>query len=145
MHKLAALIIAANLLLSVPSWSQKKLTLSAFTGSGISFFGGPGAASKSAYHLSSSTFGPNGIIPDTVEHPYGKKPFTNFLAGLQADLTLSSKWTFILSSQYEHSGGALTADTVVSSSGSIKTDGKYSRNYEFISVNPQVGRIMFQK
>jgi len=143
MYKLPALLIAANFLLSVPSWSQKKLTLSAFTGSGISFFGGPGAVSNSTYYRSGLPF--PSPIPDTMANPYGKKPFTNFLAGLQADITLPSKWILLLSSQYEHTGGSLTSDSVVSPSGTIKTNGKYNRYYDFISVNPQIGRIIFQK
>ena len=148
MYKISSLLIAANLLLSLSSWSQKKLTLSAFTGSGVSFFGGPGAVSKSTYHTNFTGFnaaGFNGFISDTITSPYGKKPFTNFLAGLQAGIVLPSKWTLILSAQYEHTGGSLTADSVISPSGSIKTDGKYRRYYDFISVNPQIGRIIFQK
>lgn len=147
MYKLLALLITATHLLSVPSWSQKKLTLSAFTGSGISFFAGPGAVSKSTYHLNNVSFPfPRPFIPDTMANPYGRKPFTNFLAGLQAEITLPSKWILLLSSQYENTGGRLTADSVISPSGIIiKADGKYSRDYDFISVNPQIGRILFQK
>jgi hypothetical protein len=147
MYKLPALLIAASLVLSATSWSQKKLTLSAFTGSGISFFGGPGAVNKSTYHLN-NTPGipfPHPFTPDTMANPYGRKPYTNFLAGLQVDITLSSKWILQLSAQYENIGGKSNADSVIAPSWSIKTDGKYSRNYDYISFNPQIGRIILKK
>jgi hypothetical protein len=140
MYKLPALLIAATLFLNTHSWSQKKLTLSAFTGSGISFFGGPGATDKSNYHISDVSG-----LPNTMANPYGKKPFTNFLAGLQADITLPSKWILALSSQYEHSGAKLTGDSIISRIGNTKTDGKFQRYYDYISINPQIGRILFQK
>jgi hypothetical protein len=140
MYKLPVLLITASLILGIPSWSQKKLTLSAFTGSGISFFSGAGAVNNSTYYISDVP-----SIPNTIGQPYGKKPFANFLAGLQADLTLSSKWTLSLSSQYEHTGGKLAIDTIISRTGMTKADGKYKRYYDFISINPQIGRILFQK
>jgi hypothetical protein len=142
MYKIAALLIAATFTFNIPSWSQKKLSLSVLTGSGISFFGGSGDADKSTYYRNGLSF-PNAV--DTMANPYGRKPFTNFLAGLQAGITLPSKWILLLSAQYEHTGGRLTSDSVISPSASIKTTGKYSRYYDFISVNPQIGRILFQK
>jgi hypothetical protein len=140
MHRITVLLIVTTILLNVPLWSQKKFTLSAFAGSGLSFFGGRGAVSKSNYYLSDVSG-----IPGYMANPYGKKIFINFLAGLQADITLPSKWIFLLSSQYEHTGGRLTGDSVVSRAGSIKTNGKFERYYDFISINPQIGRIVFQK
>jgi len=142
MNRITVLLIASCLTWSISSWSQKKLTLSAFTGSGISFFRGSGAVTNSVYYRNGLPF-PNDV--DTMANPYGKKSFTNFLAGLQANITLSSKWILLLSAQYEHTGGKLTGDSVISPSGNIKTDGKFSRYYDFISVNPQIGRMLFQK
>jgi len=141
MFKLTVLLIAATLLLNVSAWSQKKFSLSAFAGSGFSFFGGPGAVSSSNYYRNGLAF-PNEV--DTMAQPYGKKPFPNFLAGIQADVTLS-KWILSISSQYENTGGSLTGDSIITPSGSIKANGKYTRNYDFISINPQVGRIIVQK
>ncbi len=143
MNKTTALFIIAILLLNASSWSQKKFTLSVFTGSGFSFFEGPGAVDKSNYYRTGLAF-PNNSVPDTMAEPFGKKPFFNFLAGLQADITFS-KWVLSLSCQYENIGGTLNADSVISPSGSVKASGKYSRNYDFISINPQIGRIVFQK
>jgi hypothetical protein len=140
MHKISALLIVTTIFLNVSLWSQKKITFSVFTGSGFSFFGGPGAVGKSHYHLSDVS-----SIPNNMDNPYGKKPFTNFMAGLQADMTLSSKWVLLLSSQFEHTGGRLTCDSVFSRMGGIKVDGKFHRYYDFISINPQIGRIVFQK
>ena len=142
MSKVFPLLVAASIVLSTPSWSQKKLNLSVFTGSGISFFAGPGAVNKSNFSVSGSGFNTLAIMAN----PYGKKQFTNFIAGLQADITPSStKWILILSSQYEQTGGELSPDSVFSSGVATKTVGKYKRYYNFISVDPQIGRILFQK
>lgn len=141
MFKPTVLLIAAIILLSFTALSQRKFSVSAFTGSGFSFFGGPGAASNSNYYRNDFSF-PHPLY--TMAQPYGKKPFVNFLAGLQADVTLP-KWILSLSGQYEHSGGTLKGDSIISPSGSVRVDGKYTRNYDFISINPQVGRILVQK
>jgi len=142
MYKIPALLIAASLLLSAPSWSQKKLTFSAFTGSGVSFFRGSGTVSNSVYHRNGLSF-PNAV--DTMANPYGRKTYTNFLAGLQADITLSSKWMLLISAQFENLGGKLTGDSVISPSANYKTNGSFRRYYNFISINPKIGRIIFQK
>jgi len=135
------LLIAAGLFVSHATWSQKKFNLSVFTGSGLSFFGGPGAVSSSKSYFNEQPF-PNDY--HSIADPYGKKPYLNFLAGLEVDLVMS-KWILAVSSQYEHSGGSLNYDSIISPSGNKKVSGKYSRNYEFISINPQVGRIIVQK
>ena len=121
MSKVFPLLVAASIVLSTPSWSQKKINLSVFTGSGISFFAGPGAVNKSDFSVSGSGINTLAIMAN----PYGKKQFTNFIAGLQADITLPSKWMLMLSSQYEQTGGELTPDSVFFSGASIKTDGRY--------------------
>ena len=147
MLKLSALLVATSLILSISTFSQKKISLSVFTGSGISFFRGSGAVSKSIYHLNntSGSLPPHPFIPDTIDNPYGKKLFANFLAGVQADILLHSKWVFLISSQYEQVGGKLNPDTIVSTTGRRKVDGEYKRLYGFLSVNPQIVRIIFQK
>ena len=121
--------------------------MSIYTGSGNSFFGGSGATSKSIYHLHNTPgiLPPHPFVPDTITNPYGKKPFANFIAGLQADIVLPQKWMLILSTQYEQTGGKLTADTVYSTTGPSKVNGKYQRRYDFISINPQIGKIIFKK
>lgn len=142
MYRIAALFIAVSLACSIPSWSQKKLTLSAFTGSGVSFFRGSGTVSSSVYHRNDLSF-PNGI--DSMANPYGRKAYTNFVAGLQADITLPSNWILLISAQYENSGGKLAGDSVISPSSGYKTNGSYKHYYNYISINPQIGRIIFQK
>ena len=141
MYIIAVLLIAASLACSIPSWSQKKLTISAFTGSGVSCFSGSATVTNSVYYRNGLSF-PNSI--DTMVNPYGKKAYTNWLAGMQADITLSAKWILLLSAQFESSGGKLTGDSVISPSGSYKTTGTFKRHYNYISINPQFGRIIFQ-
>jgi hypothetical protein len=142
MFRITVLLIAAILAGNNPSWSQKKLNLSAFTGSGISCFRGSGTVSNSVYHRNGLSF-PHAI--DTMANPYGRKAYTNWLAGLQADITLSSKWILLFSVQFENSGGKLTGDSVISPSASYKTSGTFKRYYNYVSFNPQIGRIIFQK
>jgi hypothetical protein len=142
MYKIAVLFIVTILASSNLSLSQKKLTLSAFTGSGVSRFSGSATMSNSVYHRNGLAF-PHAI--DTMANPYGKKGYTNWLAGLQADVTLSSKWVLQLSVEFENSGGKLTGDSVISPSASYKTNGTFKRYYNYISFNPQIGRIVFQK
>ena len=142
MYKIAVLFILSTLLFSIPSWSQKKLTFSAFTGSGVSCFRGSGTVSNSVYHRNGLIF-PNEV--DTMANPYGRKAYTNWLAGLQVDLAFPSKWILLLTVQFENSGGKLTGDSVISPSATYKTTGTFKRYYNYISVNPQIGRIIFQK
>jgi len=133
--------ITVILFLCQTLWSQKKFNLSVFTGSGFSFFRGPSAVSNSNYYRNDLPF------PDDVSEmrdSYGKKPFPNFLAGLDANVVMS-KWIFTICVQYEHSGGSLEIDSTIRPSGSKKVNGKYSRIYDYISINPQVGRILLQK
>lgn len=142
MKKIAVLFIVSTLLFSIPTWSQKKLTLSAFAGSGVSCFRGSGTVSNSVYHRNGLAF-PHAI--DTMAIPYGKKGYTNWLAGLQGDITWNSKWMLLLTVQFENSGGKLTGDSVISPSATYKTTGTFKRYYNYISFNPQIGRIIFQK
>ena len=141
MLKPKILAIASALLLYHVTWSQKKFNLSVYTGSGISFFDGPAAVSSSNYYRNDLPF-PEDI--SEMRDSYGKKPFPNFLAGLDANVVMS-KWIVTVCVQYEHSGGSLRIDSAITPSGSKKVNGKYSRIYDFISTNPQVGRILIQK
>jgi hypothetical protein len=142
MYKITVLLIAAILACSNPSWSQKRLTLSAFVGSGVSCFKGSGTVSSSDYQRNGLTF-PN--ASDTMDNPYGRGSYTNWLAGIEGDITFSSKWMLLLSVQFENSGGKLTGDSVISPTAKYKTTGTYKRHYDYISFNPQIGRIIFQK
>ena len=138
MSKIFFLLIAITLVLSTPTISQKKFDLSVYTGSGISFLGGSGATNKSYYIIGDV------VRLDEMKNPYGKKPLTNFFAGLQAKMLLPSNYMLMLSTQYEQTGGRLTADSILYL-GFSRVDGKYKRNYDFISVNPEIGRTILQK
>ena len=96
MKKIAVLLIVAGLTFSTSSWSQKKLTLSGFVGSGVSFFGGPGAVSKSTYYRSPVPFPNFTTDTDTMAVPYGSKLYTNFLAGINADIKFTKKFKLII-------------------------------------------------
>jgi hypothetical protein len=142
MYKIAVLFIATSLVCISPLWSQKKLTLSAFAGTGTSHFSGSGSTSNSVYHRNGLSF-PHGV--DTMANPFGRKAYTNWLAGLQADLSLSSKWVLSFTTQFENSGGKLTGDSVLSPAANYKTTGTFKRYYNYISFNPQIGRIIYEK
>ncbi len=142
MHKITVLLIAAILVGSNPSWSQKKLTLSAFAGSGVSYFRSSGTVSNSVYYRNGLPW-PNS--KDSIANPYGRKALTNWVAGLQGDITFSSKWKLLLRVQFESSGGKLTGDSVISPTITYKTNGTFTRYYHYISFNPQISRIIFQK
>lgn len=142
MQKIAVLLMGACMAVITPAWSQQKFKLSAFAGTGLSKFSGSGATDNSVYYRNGLPF-PNDI--DTMRNPYGRKAYGNFVAGLQADLSLSPKWVLIVAVQYEHTGAKLTGDSVLSPSGNSKVSGSYTRKYDNISFNPQIGRVVFQK
>lgn len=142
MHKITALLIIASFAIGNRCLSQKQFTLSASAGSGISWFRGPGAVNNSVYYRNGLPFPyTNGYMIN----PYGRKAFGNLLAGLQADLALSPKWVLSLAVQFEQSGGKLHGDSVTSPPVNYKTTGTYKRIYKYISINPQIGRVIFQK
>lgn len=143
MGKPIALLIPAIFFINLCAFAQKKFELAASIGSGLSYFTGPGATGSSTYYLSGLAF-PYDSIGNKMAQPYGRRPITNFIAGVQADLKLS-KWILALSVEYEHSGGAMHCDSVISPSGSIQTTGKYIRQYDFVSINPHAGRIIVDK
>ncbi len=142
MQKITVLLIVATMVFISPAWSQHKFKLSAFAGTGLSKFSGSGATDNSVYYRNGLNF-PNDI--DTMRNPYGRKAYGNFVAGLQADLSLSPKWVLLVAVQYEHTGARLTGDSVLSPSGNSKVNGSYTRKYDNISLNPQIGRVVFQK
>lgn len=142
MYKIAVLLIVTSFASIHPSFSQKKITMSAFVGSGVSYFRGSATVNNSVYHRNGLSFP---LAVDTMTNPFGRKGYTNWLAGLQADIALSSKWVLLLSGQFESSGGRLTGDSVVSPAASYKTNGTFTRHYNYISINPKIGRIIFEK
>jgi hypothetical protein len=142
MNKIAALLVVSVTMGSPSVFSQKKLSLSVSLGSGISCFRGSGTVENSVYYRNGQPF-PNSI--DTIAKSFGRKAHTNYLAGLQADWRLHSKWILSLSTHFESSGGRLHGDSVITSSSAFKTDGEYRRYYHYISFNPQIARILFQK
>ena len=144
MNKITFLLIA-GLTFNISASSQKKLSVSAFIGLGTSSFRGPGAANSSIYYRSDLVpSNPPNWDPGTMTNPYGKKPFANFVAGLHADIQFSSKWIVQLKSQYEYTGAKLTIDSVITPTTSINANGVYTRYYDLVSINPEVGRILFQ-
>ena len=142
MTRITVLLIAICLLCSTSVFSQKKLSLSVSVGSGLSYFRGEGSADKSVYYRNGLSF-PNSV--DTIANHWGRNAYSNFLAGLQGDLKLSSKWVFQFSTHYERSGGRLTVDSVHTPSGNYRTQGKYFHYYDYISLNPQIGYIAIKK
>jgi hypothetical protein len=142
LYKITLLLIAAIPACTNSSWSQKKLSLSAFTGSGISYFRGSGTVNNSVYYRNGLPW-PNSR--DSMANPYGRKALANWVAGLQGDIIFSSKWKLLLRVQFESSGGKLTGDSVISPAVTYKTNGTFTRYYHYISFNPQIGRIIFQK
>lgn len=142
MLRITALFTAVCLICSNEISAQRKFSLSVSVGSGISYFRGEGSAAKSVYYRNGLSF-PNAV--DTMANHWGQNAYGNFLAGLQGDLKLSSKWVLQFSTHYERSGGRLTADSVRTPSGNFKTDGKYFHYYDYISLNPQIGYIAMKK
>ncbi|MBX9783712.1 MAG: hypothetical protein K2X48_10510 [Chitinophagaceae bacterium] len=108
-----------------------------YTGTGISYFHGSGSVNKSNYYRNGLSFP---LAVDSIGNHFGKKIKSNFLVGLQLDLPLSTVWNFLLSTQYESTGSRLESDSVLSPAGNFKTNGTFSNTYDFISVNPQIGR-----
>ena len=144
MNKITFLLIA-GLTLNISALSQKKLSVSAFIGLGTSSFRGPGAVNSSTYYRSDLIpSSPPNCDPGFMANPYGKKSFGNFVAGMHADVQLSSKWILQINSQYEYTGAKMTIDSVITPTASINTNGEYTRYYDLVSVNPEVGRVLLQ-
>jgi hypothetical protein len=118
--------------------AQKKLTLSVYGGSGISMFGGGASTSSSDFHVSDAP-----PLPNYVDQPYGSRSMLNYLGGLQGRLELKNGWLIILNAQYEFTGGKLAIDRAVYRSGVSDTTGTYKRMFDFISINPQFGKIFY--
>lgn len=117
--------------------SQKTISLHATVGSGVSYFRGSGAVDNSIFYRNGQPF-PNSI--DTPGHQFGRRSVTNFMAGVQANLRLIPSLILTVDALLEHSGGELTIDSVRTPSGNFKTNGEYKRKYNFLSINPQLGR-----
>ncbi len=137
MSRLNHSLIILCLFISGSTLAQGSLKLSVFTGSGFSFFSGPGSTGKSDYYRNGLTF-PNAV--DSAGNHFGNKATPCFIAGLQLDRALSPAWTLSLSAQYEHNGSRLISDSVITPGGNYKTSGIYTAHNDFISINPQLGR-----
>ncbi len=142
MFKIAVLFIVSVFIFSISSRAQKKISLSAYVGSGVSYFRGSGTVSNSVYYRNGIPW-PNS--KDSIANPFGRKALTNWVSGLQGDITFSSKWELLLRVQFESSGGKLTGDSVISPTITYKTNGTFTRYYHYISFNPEIGRIIFIK
>jgi hypothetical protein len=132
---LSLLIFAAT-----PCLSQHKTSLSVYVGSGVSAFGGPGAAAGTTYYISDASG-----IPSYVGDPYGSRSFTNWLAGARLDRQLNKQWRFSLNTQYEYTGGKVSIDHFQSRIGIRDTSGEFQKKLHFISINPQAGIILLKK
>lgn len=130
-------ILACSLLVVSSGYSQHKISLSAYAGSGVSFFRGNGSVSNSNYYRNGLNF-PDAV--DSIGNHFGRKSKSNFLAGLQLEYPVSKKWALLLNTQYEQAGAALQSDSVITPSGNFKTDGDYWINYFFVTINPQIAR-----
>lgn len=117
--------------------SQKTISLNLTAGSGVSYFRGTGTVDNSIIYRNNLPF-PNGV--DTIRQHFGRRPYTNFMAGAQLNLRLIPSVILTIDALYEHSGGELSIDSVYTPSGNYKTNGEYKRQYDFISLNPQLGR-----
>lgn len=137
MSKLNLPLIIICLFISSQSLAQRSLKVSVYSGSGISFFSGPGSTGHSKYYRNGLSF-PNAV--DTIGNQFGSLTAPCFIAGVQLDRSLSKSWTLSVSSQYEHNGSRLKGDSVISPGGNFKTNGTYTLYNDFISINPQLGR-----
>jgi hypothetical protein len=142
MARITVLSIVICLLLSISVSAQKKLSLSASVGKGLSWFSGEGSTYRSVYYRNGLSF-PNSV--DTIANHWGQIAKGNFLAGLQVDLKLSHRWVLQFGAHYERSGGRLIVDSVHTPSGNFRTNGKYYEYYDYISLNPQVGYLLTKK
>ncbi len=138
MSKIPLLLFIFFFSFPIFSKAQYKKNMKVYTGTGISYFGGLGSVKKSNYYRNGLPFP---LAVDSIGNHFGKKIKSNFLVGLQLDLPISSAWNFLLNAQYENTGSGLESDSVLSPTGNFKTNGVFSNTYEFLSVNPQIGRI----
>ena len=125
---------------SILSYSQNRLSLSAYMGLGNSWFSGDGVSTETFYHID--------YLPDQgsyANNPYGSKTTFVGQAGLQMKLELKEKWAATLNLHYGGGGGENRITAIVSSSGTQSANGKYKRVYEFISVNPAFGKLITKK
>lgn len=137
MSRLNHSLIVICLFVSSSTLAQRTLKLSVYTGSGISFFSGPGSTANADYYRNGLVF-PNAV--DTIGNHFGSKAAPCFIAGLQLDRAFSPAWTLSVSAQYEHNSSRLNGDSVITPGGSFKTNGTYTAYNDFISINPQLGR-----
>lgn len=137
MKRKSILLLIPGLVITITAWSQKRASFHAVIGSGVSYFRGSGTADNAVFYRNGLPF-PNSI--DTVSNHFGRKSYTNFSAGVQANLKILPSWILTIDALYEHSGAELTIDSVYSPSANYKANGVYKRKYDYISLNPQLGR-----
>lgn len=128
-------IVCTGVVLS--AYSQKTISLHLTAGSGVSYFRGTGTVNRSVFLRNNIPF-PTGI--DTTREHFGRQPLTSFMAGIQVNLRLLPSFILTIDGLYEHSGGELDIDSVYSPTANYKTTGDYKRQYDYISINPQLGR-----
>ena len=139
MRRIAPVLISACLFYSFSAFAQQGIKLTAYAGTGFSFFGGPGSASQSHYFRNGLNF-PNGV--DTIANHFGKMVKTNFMAGVQLERPLTVDWSLSVSAQFESVGAHLKSDSLISPAGDHRISGNYWVDYNFISLNPQIQRII---
>jgi hypothetical protein len=140
MYKTAC-FFASLLYVVAPASAQKnKISLSAYVGSGVSWYGGKSVAKTATYYPT-----PNfRTIPAYVDRPYGNKVLTNWIGGVRVDyFHPTSNWNVALNVQGESTGGRGTITKEISSSGTRDVRGKYRKSNGYLSVNPQVGNMLW--
>jgi hypothetical protein len=131
------LIFLLFIVASAPA--QKRISLSAYVGSGVSWYGGKSVAKTATYYPTPN----NWTTAAYVDQPYGNKPLTNWIGGVRADYWLpASSWSFALNVQAESTGGRGTITKEISSSGTRDVKGEYRKSNGYLSINPQVGNLV---
>ncbi len=133
-------VIIVFSLLSIASTAQKKLTVSFFAGSGLSWYGGSGSSNKTTYNISDAP-----PVPSYVYQPFGKQPVASWHGGIKVGILTAKSWQFSLRSQLEQTGGSVDINRTFSRAGYNDTTGKYVMSTPFLSFNPEIGKQIMQK
>lgn len=124
----------------IPALSQKKFSISVFAGSGGSWYAGTGSTRTTTYYKS-DVLG----MPDYNDHYFGRYMAAITQAGLQLKYHLASAWFVAFNAAHEYAGGRLNIYKSVSRQGTENINADYSRHYQFLSFNPELGRSFGSK
>jgi hypothetical protein len=118
--------------------SSQKFNLSVYAGAGGTHFAGSGAA----FH---TTIPKGPPYYNTVDNTYGGRGPTNWFGGINAQWRLKNNWIFAASTQYEYLGSEVSFGNVALFPTSQDTMGTYKKKYHFISVNPEIGKVLWDR